>query len=365
MTESESVSSVTIKTIAEICGVSTTTVSMVINNKSANISKKTRERILKVIEELNYEPNQVARSMVTKRTNNIALLIPDIGNPFFADIAKGVERTCSENGFHVFLCNTDMKKDVEEEYIRVLRRRYVDGMVISTQNTEEYIPIFEELIKDDYPFVFIERYINKMPNIPGVFAKNEEGAYGITEHLIRLGHTNIGFITGPLVTSNARFRLEGYKKALQAAGLPVNPSLIKNGDYKVEGGYRAARELLAEGTEITALFASNDLMAFGAYKAFREAGWSIPEHISIVGFDNIEMQGVIEPKITSMEIPAYDMAVQATRILLSLIEGKTPEERKVYYSLKLIDKGSTAEPPASQPALKGGAVDNTASRTTT
>ena len=337
---------ITIKTIAEICGVSTTTVSRVINNKAENIGEETKQRVLRVIEELDYQPNALARSMVTKRTNNIALIIPDISNPFFADVAKGVEKTCADRGYHLFLCNTDMHKEVEEEYIKVLRRRLVDGMIISTQNDEEYNAVFEEMLQDNYPFVFIERYVNELPNVPGVFARNKEGAYHITKHLIQLGHTDIAFLTGPLTTTNAQFRLNGYKQALAASGLPIKAELIKSGDYKVDGGYSATKALLGEKREFTALFASNDLMAFGAYKAAKESGLRLPEQLSIVGFDSIEMPGVIEPKITSMEIPAYKMAVQATNMLLDLIDGVAPKESKVYYRLKLVEKGSTAPEPS-------------------
>ncbi len=333
---------VTIKEIAERCGVSITTVSRVLNNKGDSISEKTKERIFRVVDELNYVPNAVARSMVTKRTNNIALIVPDISNPFFADIAKGAERTCVNRGFHLFLCNSDMDKEVEKEYIRVLRKRLVDGMIITTQNTEEYDVIFEEMLEDNYPFVFIERYSDKLADVPGVFAGNMDGAYNITKHLIELGHKDIAFITGPLVTSNARYRLEGYQRALKDHDLPVNPKLIRNGNYKVAGGYRETKTLLEQNIQFSALFASNDLMAFGAYQAVKEYGLEIPEQLSIVGFDNIDMPGVIEPQVTTMDIPAYEMAVKAVTILLDLIEGRTPKESKVYYPLKLVNKGSTA-----------------------
>ena len=333
---------VTIKEIAEKCGVSITTVSRVLNNKGDSISDQTKERIFRVVEELNYVPNAVARSMVTKRTNNIALIVPDISNPFFADIAKGAEKTCVTNGFHLFLCNTDMDKEVENEYIRVLRKRLVDGMIITTQNNEEYDVIFEEMLDSNYPFVFIERYSDKLKSVPGVFASNIEGAYSITKHLIELGHKDIAFLTGPLVTSNAHYRLEGYRKALTDYKLPINPELIRNGNYKVDGGYKETKALLRKKIPFTALFASNDLMAFGAYQAAKEFGLQIPEQLSIVGFDNINMPGVIEPQITTMDIPAYDMAVKATTILLDLIEGQTPKESKVYYPLQFINKGSTA-----------------------
>ncbi|HBK67818.1 MAG TPA: LacI family transcriptional regulator [Firmicutes bacterium] len=331
---------ITIKDIARICKVSTTTVSRVINNKTGNVSEETKERIIKVMEELNYQPNFLARSMVTRKTDTIAIIVPDICNPFFADLARGVEDTCIANGYHLFLCNTDMDSQKEEEYIRLLRERFVDGMVVSTQNDEEYNEIFTKMIKDQYPFVFVERYSDKLSEVPGVFANNVQGAYEITKYLITLGHKDIAFLSGPLVTSNARFRLEGYKKGMVESDLPINNALIRHGDYKTTSGYEQTKYLLEEGPRFSALFASNDLMAFGAYQAVKEFGLKIPQDVSIVGFDNINMPGVLEPKITSMEIPAYKMGVKAAQILLGLIKGKKPKKDKVFYSLKLIDKGS-------------------------
>ena len=333
---------ITIKDIAKICKVSTTTVSRVINNKTENVSEETRERIIKVMKELNYQPNFLARSMVTRKTDTIAIIIPDICNPFFADLARGVEDTCIANGYHLFLCNTDMDSKKEEEYIRLLRERFVDGMVVSTQNNEENNKIFAKMVKDQYPFVFVERYSDKLSEVPGVFANNVQGAYEITKYLISFGHKEIAFLSGPLVTSNARFRLEGYKKAMTESDLPINNDLIRNGDYKTTSGYEQTKYLLEKGLKFSALFASNDLMAFGAYQAVKEFGLKIPQDVSIVGFDNINMPGVLEPRITSMEIPSYKMGVKATEILLDIINGQKPEKDKVYYRLKLIDKGSTA-----------------------
>lgn len=334
---------ITIKDIARICNVSTTTVSRVINNKNEGVSQKTREKVIEVMNKLNYQPNSLARSMVTKKTNNIAILIPDISNPFFADLARGVEDACSANGYHLFLCNTDMDRVKEEEYIRMLRERYVDGMVISTQNSEDFNEIFTKMLDDKYPFVFVERYSEKLPDIPGTFVDSLQGAYDATKHLIDLGHKKIVFLSGPLVSANARFRLNGYKKALHDHGLNIDKNLIREGDYKTTSGYKQVKYLFEKGFKFSAIFASNDLMAFGAYKAAKEADMKIPKDLSIIGFDNIKLPDVLEPKITSMEIPAYKMGEQAVQILLNLIKGKQLKKNKVFYHLNLVNKGSTAQ----------------------
>lgn len=335
---------VTIKDIAKMCGVSTTTISRVINGKFEGVGDETRERIILKMKELHYQPNGVARSMVTKKTNTIALLVPDICNPFFPELARGAEDVCTSNGFSLFLCNTDGDLVKEQQYIKSLRERLVDGIIFTTQNNEEYHEIFTKMLGEQYPFVFVERYADQLNEVPGVFIDNVQGAYSAVKHLINLGHKNIAFISGPFVTSNARMRFLGYQQAMLESNLDINYNLVKEGDYKVSGGYAAMQSFLEKYPgQFSAVFASNDLMAFGVYQAAREFGLKIPEDMSIMGFDNIPFPKVLEPKVTTVDIPSYEIGASAARMILDLINRIPLEKNQVTFPLQLVEKGSTCK----------------------
>ena len=333
--------SVTIKDIAKECNVSITTVSRVINNKDEGVGEKTRELILDTIERLDYRPNALARSMITKRTNTIGLVIPDVRNPFFSELARGAEDVCNENGYGIFLCNTDGCMEKEGEYIRILKDRFTDGILFTTQNTIEYNQTFNLFLKKHFPFLFIERYVDELKEVPGVFVDNFQGAYELTQFIINKNHHKILFISGPLTTKNAQHRQNGYLKALSDNGIEVTERFILHGNYRYSGGYKAIKQYLSvHGADFTALFASNDLMAFGAYQALEEEGFSIPEDVSLAGFDNTPFPEVFKPKITTVEIPAYKMGQTAATMLLEIIKNEQPSESKKVFTLDLIDKGS-------------------------
>lgn len=332
---------VTIKDIASHCGVSIATVSRVLNNSPRGVSAKTVERIRKVIAELDYRPNTLARSMITKITHTIGLVIPDVRNPFFSELVRGVEDVCNENGYSCFLCNTDGRINKENEYIGVLRDRVVDGLIFTTQNDVEFNPAFLDFKKRHIPFCFIERYVDELPDTPGVFFDNEGGATELTQFIIDKGHRRIAYISGPLATRNAIMRKNGYLAALRRNGLDVDESLIVEGNYRFDGGHAAIERLLAGGQpRFTAVMAGNDLMALGAYQGLTERGLRVPEQISIAGFDNIAFPAVLRPLITTVEIPGYELGKCGTEMLIKLMRGEQPPLPRRTFAPALRDKGS-------------------------
>ncbi len=335
---------VTIKDIARYCDVSIATVSRVINNKPQGVGEKTVERIREAIRLMNYQPNSIARSMITKRSHTIGLVIPDVRNPFFSELARGVEDVCNESSFGCFLCNTDGSIDKENEYIRLLRGRVVDGVLFTTQNNVEFNEVFFDFQKTHYPFCLIERYVNELAEVPGVYFDNLKGAYEMTRFILDRGHRKIAFISGPLSTSNARLRREGYLQALREQGIEPDESLMIEGNYRYSGGYSAAEKLLhGSRPGFTALFAANDLMAFGAYKYLEEKGLSIPGDVSIAGFDNIAYPPVMRPVLTTIEIPAYELGKRAAEMLFRIIRREELDEKKIVFAPVLRDRGSVAQ----------------------
>ncbi|ABY95668.1 MULTISPECIES: LacI family DNA-binding transcriptional regulator [Thermoanaerobacter] len=328
---------VTIKDIAKLANVSITTVSRVINNKTEGVSEETRNRILQLVKELGYQPNAIARGLVTKKTKTVGLIIPDISNPFFPDIARGVEDSAHIYGYNVFLCNTDDNLEKESEYINALKEKYVDGIIFTSSSIPKHEHI-TDLIKSGIPVVIMDRRIDS-EDIYGVFLDNYEGGYIATKYLIDLGHKRIGCITGPLYISNAIERLEGYKRALVDNEIEVDNRLIFEGDYKINSGIIGAEKLLEH--EVTAIFASNDLMAYGAYKAIRSYGYKIPDDISVVGFDDIQLSQILEPQLTTIRQPAYDMGLAAARMLIKLVEGKKLKKKIINFRPQLIIRQST------------------------
>ncbi|MBM4761246.1 LacI family DNA-binding transcriptional regulator [Bacillus sp. B15-48] len=305
---------VTIKDIAKNANVSIATVSRVINNKADGIREETKQRVLDAIKEHNYQPNTIARSMITKKTSTIGLIIPDIRNPFFPELVRGVEDFSKKSNYTVFLCNTDGDIEREKEYFNLMKEKSVDGVIYTYAHGG-----FEEILNNNIPIVLLDRGLDEN-QFSGVCIDNEKAGYMATKHLIELSHERIGCITGPDNIQSSRDRLKGYKRALEEAGLPINQAFIKTGDYQMEGGYEAAKLLLKENS-VTAIFAFNDLMAFGVYQAAQEFGLTIPDDLSVVGFDNIKYNRLLQPKLTTIDQPTYRMGELATEILLDQINN--------------------------------------------
>ncbi|ACB86245.1 LacI family DNA-binding transcriptional regulator [Natranaerobius thermophilus] len=314
----------TIKDIAKKAGVSITSVSQVLNNKDMGIKEETKEKILAAARELDYKPNYLARGLITKKTNTLGLIIPDITNPFFPQVVRAIEDTANYQGYNMILCNTDDDVDKEKLYLRVLEEKCVDGIIFtsSTKSSKSYL---DHLENNDTPFVLLDRSFSGPLDFPKVYTDGYKGIKLAMNHLITRGHRDIAFLSGPETSQTAKDRLEGYRQALSEAGLtPESESqLIYYGDYKALSGEQGIAELLDTNPHITAVVAANDLMAVGAMRTIKNRGLKIPEDISIIGFDNIQTSRLVDPPLTTVAQPSYQMGQMATDILIDMIEKTT------------------------------------------
>ena len=308
---------VTIKDIAREAGVSVTTVSRVINNKP-DVSDKTKEKVLKIIDEFNYNPNSVARGLVMQKTHTIGLIIPDISNPFFPDIAKAIEDKAQKLGYSVILFNTDNHLEREKKGVDLFKSKQVDGLVVSLSLGNENI--LKDLKKRNYPVVQIDRAVlNHL--YPLISIDNKKSAYEIVQFLIKKGHKKIAHITGDLNTTTARDRLAGYKKALHDFDIEIDEELIIEGDYSKKAGLEGAKKLLKIKISPTAVFTANDLTAAGVYNAVFAEGLKIPEDRAVAGHDDIDLASLLRPALTTMSQPKYSIGERAVTVLMKMINS--------------------------------------------
>jgi LacI family transcriptional regulator len=331
----------TIKDIARMAEVSTATVSMILNSKDGNISTVTREKVLRIVKENNYIPNTMARSLVTRQTKTIGLVIPDIVNPFFPELARGAEDKASEAGYSIIYCNTDDDLEKEEKYINMLAEKMVDGIVFthSAKRTNGLSPID----RGNIPVILIDRDLESS-NVKGkVLVDNLEGAYKAVKHLIDKGYKKIAFITGALTSTTAKDRLAGYRKALEDSGIEYNNNYIRAGQYKSEWGLTAVKQLLDEGIDFDAVFCGNDLIAISVIKLLKSKGYNIPNDVGVVGFDDIYMASVVEPGLTTIKQPNYEMGYKAVELLIEVLEksGEAAEQKTIILDTELIVRKST------------------------
>ncbi len=322
---------ITIKEIAKEAGVSIATVSMILNNKDKSITDATRTRVLDAVKKYNYIPNAMAGSLVTQKTHTVGLILPDITNPFFPGVARGAEDKANESGYSIIFCNTDDKLEVEEKHIETLTKKMADGIIIAhSSNSEKMSGILERC---KVPVILIDRdFYSK--NICGkVLVNNLEGAYNGVVHLINKGYKKIAYLSGSLKTHTARDRLAGYRKALCDNGLEYDEKLIKYGEYKIEWGKNGIIELLSENKNFDAIFCGNDLIAVGAVKELKKLGFNIPDDIGIMGFDDIYLAGLVEPSLTTVRQPNYEMGYKAMELLLKNLNSS---DRKVNKEAEII-----------------------------
>ena len=301
--------------VAKHSGFSIATVSRVIN-ESDQVTQETRDAVQRSMDELGYLPNRVARRLRQKggRRHLFGLILPDIQNPFNAEVARGIEDVAYANEFAVLLCNSDDKFKKEEFYINVMRAESVDGVILPP-NQESNAAVLD-LIERGMSVVIIDRALPEA-DVDTVEVDNFGGALEAVNHLIQLGHTRIGHISGPESISNSRSRRQGYEEALKAAGLNVNPDYILEGDWKQEAGRSHAARLLELPTPPTALFVSNNLMAVGALEALHQKGLKVPEDVALIGFDDLPWAEALDPPLTVVRQPAYEVGQQAAEILLN------------------------------------------------
>jgi LacI family transcriptional regulator len=312
---------VTMADVAREAGVSKMTVSRVINNKG-EISPATRKHVLAVIDQLNYHPSAIARGLATKRTATLGLVVPDISNPFFSDIARGVEDKAYTEGYNVFLCSTYEDLHRELAVLKSLEEKRVDGLISCSSRLDD--ETLGELL-DRFPAaVLVNRWLSEY-DVGAVRIDNEAGGRMATEHLLQAGHRGVGFLTGPATSYAGQIRVRGYRATIGAADVPYNPAWERPCSPNVEGGREAARGLLADHPELTALLCYNDLVAVGVLQVCADEGRRVPDDLAIVSFDDIPLASLVVPSLTTLRAPRFDLGIQAMRLLLARIDDHAEE----------------------------------------
>jgi LacI family transcriptional regulator, galactose operon repressor len=308
-----------IKHVAILAGVSTATVSHVLN-KTGYAGPEVRRRVFKAVRDLNYHPNSLARSLKTRRTNTVGIIITDITNPFYPAVVRGAEDTLAQAGYTLVIGNSDGDVTKELAYYRTFRGRRVDGLILITQATPYPASYLSRHDFEETPVVFINRDYQNVP-ADVVLADNLEGSRQGVSHLVERGHRRIGIIAGPRDHVMAVQRLRGFELALQDHGLRLDANLVREGNFDIPSGYAHAKELLQLAERPTALFVCNVPMTTGALKAIFESGISFPDKLALASFDDQEWLKVIRPSITAVAQPGYTLGSTGAEMLLARITG--------------------------------------------
>ncbi|EHZ7429405.1 substrate-binding domain-containing protein [Vibrio cholerae] len=327
----------TMKDIARLAGVSTSTVSHVIN-KSRFVSDEIAERVNNAAQQLNYAPSALARSLKMNRTKTIGMLVTTSTNPFFGEVVKGVERSCYHQGYNLILCNTEGDNQRMKASINTLLQKRVDGLLLMCSTLEgERLDVFDRY--PDIPIVVMDWG-------PILFASDKiqdnslQGGYMAAKHLIECGHKEIGCITGPLIRHQAQMRYEGYKRALAEAGIAINPDWIVESDFECEGGYQAFEKLYQRGKLPSALFVSNDMMAMGVIQAASQRGLRVPDDLSLIGYDDVHIAKFMTPALTTIHQPKYRLGKAAVDTLLYRLENPDATAQVVQLEPTLVVRNS-------------------------
>lgn len=334
----------TIKDVAQATGYSIATVSLVINNKPVSIPRTTRDSILKAAEALHYRPNQLAVSMITKRSKVLGLIIPDNSNEFFAELSKSIERAARHAGYGLIYGNSANDSQRDLAYMKMFADRQVDGIILARSaallygDDEKSAAYMQE---SAIPFITVDRAVPGS-GVASVSADHFRGGYIATRHLLELGHRRIGAYTGSSDVASSNERLAGYRAALAEAGVPFCEEFVVEGNYQLGGERRALTKFLNQ--RVSAVFSFNDLMAFGLYREMRAAHLSVPGDLSIVGFDNVFFGDLVDPPLTTVSQPVAEMGACVVRTLLELIEHHTlgQEQQHQVFLPRLVVRGSTA-----------------------
>jgi LacI family transcriptional regulator len=318
----------TIKDVAAIAGVSFTTVSHVVNN-SRPVSADVRAKVERAIVDLNYVPSAVARSLKARATATVGLVVPNGTNPYFAELARGVEDACAAKGYCVFFCNSDDDPAKQQGYLRVLREKRIDGLIVASAGDDAVLA--QTLSNAREPIVVVDRNIEGL-NADLVQIDHERGAWLATRHLLALGHVKIGCITGPVSSAVSAMRVHGFLRALSQHGVELADGSIVESDASGSGGYRAAMRLF-ETVRPSAIFAGNDMMGIGALRAAAERGISVPGQCSIIGFDDIELARYTYPSLSTVGNSVRTLGEMAAQTLIERIgggeHGGAPMRRRV------------------------------------
>jgi LacI family transcriptional regulator len=335
----------TIREVAERAGASVTTVSHVIN-ETRYVSDEVRLRVLDAMKALNYRPNALARSLRMGQTHTLALILPDSANPFFADIGRAIEDCAFQLGYSVILGNTQGDPRREELYIDVLSKKQVDGIIFVA--TGEQADSLNLLRSRGLPVVVVNRDLNAV-EVDLIYTDNFQGGYLATQHLIQLGHRRIACIAGPSDLTLGADRVDGYRRALEEAGLTYDEGLVLAGDYQPASGFAVTQQLLAGADRPTAIFACNDLMALGALRAAAAAGCPVPAALSVVGFDDIELARYTNPPLTTIAQDKAEIGAQAVRRLVERIGQKDTPYQRAVLPTRLVVRESTGPREGAKP----------------
>jgi LacI family transcriptional regulator len=332
----------TIKQVAALAGVSFTTVSHVVN-RTRPVSDKARLSVERAIAKLGYRPSAVARALKMRQTRILGVIVPNITNPFFSELMRGIEDACERNDYAVFLCNGDDDWERQGRSLETLLERRVDGVLLATP-TGAPAALARHLTSARVPAVLVDR------NVPGLAADrvridHNGGAQRAVEHLLALGHRRIACLSGPLTFAASRARVAGWRKALARAGIEPRAEWLQEGDFSAASGHDLARPLVARGA-VSAIFGSNDLMAIGALRAAAEEGVGVPRSLSVIGFDGIEMGAFTYPPLTTVGCAIRGIGETAAGALIDRLEGRRAEQADIVVVPQIILRGSTAKAPA-------------------
>lgn len=316
---------VTIKDVARLAGVSISTVSRVINN-SKPVSPEVRRRVMKVIEETGYKPNDIARTLVTKKSYLIGVIVTNLANSYVAEMVRGIEEVGKMYNYDILLCSSYGDKSTELKYLQLLNRKQVEGIIFISDNLNDEIK--ERISEYKIPFIYLSRH-SMEEKYPTVTIDNYLAAYEMTQYLISLGHQNIAYVADGIEPSNLeKIKIDGYKNALKENG--IDKEIIYNAKGgKDEDGYNIAKDILNHDKDITAVFCSHDELAIGIINYFYDNDIKVPEDISVVGYGDIKFASMLRPKLTTVKEPFYDMGAVAIRMIIKEIMGEKIKERKI------------------------------------
>lgn len=336
---------VTIKDVAKLASVSIATVSRTLAQPE-KVSEKTRERVMDAVEQTGYIANTLARNFRRRRSNTVVVLVPDIANPFFANIIQGIERVATRHQYRILLGDTQQDPERERAYADLVSQRQADGVICLGRNIPFSYRKGRKSIDPDWPpFVMACEYHGEIP-VPTVCIDNVEAAREAVAHLLELGHRNIAFINGPEDSPLCQDRFAGYQRALKSAGLKTTKAWLRHGDFSLASGYRCMHSLLAEKTQPSALFCANDEMAMGAMQACREAGLDLPADMSVMGFDDIAFAAYTHPRLSSVHQPRNRIGEEVMRVMLGMLAGKAPTQARMVLPHELVIRDSSAPPRA-------------------
>jgi LacI family transcriptional regulator len=327
--------SITIQDVAKAACVSVSTVSRVLNNKD-DVAFETYEKVQQVIEQLNYTSSLAARGMRSRRTNVIGVVISEVDSSYSFEILRGVNRVIAESDYHLLIYTSgDARKfrseNQESQYVMLLNGGITDGVIVVTPSTGSFNP--------HSPLVIVDPY-QEEPETHTIYSTNYKGACDAIEYLVSLGHRRIAHLTGAMALISAAQRLQGYKDGLAAAGIPVEETLIQEGDFTVVTAQKCAMRLLSLPEPPTAIFAANDMSAMAIYQAAQQMGVRIPQDLSVIGFDNLRDSEYLDPPLTTIDQSIFDMGVLATRLMMNMLRGENPENKQHVFPTRLIIRES-------------------------